>query len=247
MTPRSDLDLVRIDLACSFVFDTAGRIKRTNAPDATRGPRLYLSGCRDGNVLALGHDVSDAVAREIESLATDEPPLATLDAVPRHLDRFLALLGRDVPVEEWMTGPRWVVPDGFTFEDHGLLVRSGSAEGDALVERLREHGMTPDLRVEGFHDPGDFWPPWCALLDGDEVASICFAARLGSRGAEAGVTTMAPYRGRGFATAATAGWATHPELRRHALFYSTSHQNVASQHVAQRLGLRFLGSSLRIM
>ncbi len=48
------------------------------------------------------------------------------------------------------------------------------------------------------------------------------------------------------AAVATAGWAAHPALANHALIYSTSLANTSSQRVTQRLGLRFIGASLRL-
>ena len=93
---------------------------------------------------------------------------------------------------------------------------------------------------------GDFWPPWCVALQGDEIAAIAFAARLSPDAAEPGVGSVPAFRGRGLAAAATAGWAALPGLQGRALFYGTSRTNVSSQRVAVRLGLRFLGASLSI-
>ena len=69
----------------------------------------------------------------------------------------------------------------------------------------------------------------------------------GQTGAEVGIVTVPALRGRGYATAATAGWASLPALRRRVLFYSALQTNVSSRRVAERLGLRFLGGSLTII
>ena len=98
----------------------------------------------------------------------------------------------------------------------------------------------------GFKDTRDFWEPWCIALDGAEIASIAFAARLGAIGAEVGVYTFPKYRGCGFAAAVTASWASLESLNQRALFYSTAKSNRSSQRVAARLGLRRIGSSFRI-
>jgi predicted GNAT family acetyltransferase len=79
-----------------------------------------------------------------------------------------------------------------------------------------------------------------AVSDG-EVVSICHCARLSDRGAEAGVWTDAKYRGRGLAAAVTAAWASLLAGSGRTLFYSTSAENVSSQRVAARLGLREIG------
>ncbi len=98
----------------------------------------------------------------------------------------------------------------------------------------------------GFTSLGEFWPPWSIAMDGDEIASIAFTVAKNHHAAEVGLATMPAFRGRGLGAAATAGWASHPELGGRALFYSTSRANVSSQRVVERLQLRFLGASLRI-
>jgi predicted GNAT family acetyltransferase len=97
-----------------------------------------------------------------------------------------------------------------------------------------------------FVDVGELWAPWCVALDGDEIASIAFTVGTGPASAEVGVATMPAFRGRGFAAAATAGWAAHEALRGRRLFYSTSWSNVSSQRVTERLGLRFIGTRFTI-
>jgi len=69
------------------------------------------------------------------------------------------------------------------------------------------------------------------------------SARLGGRGAEAGVVTVPAHRRRGFAAAATAGWVALIAGRGLAPFYSTEAANLASQGVARRLGLTYLGAT----
>jgi hypothetical protein len=63
---------------------------------------------------------------------------------------------------------------------------------------------------------------------------------------DVGVATMRPFRGRGSAAAATAGWAALPAIRGLHSFYSTSWSNVSSQRVTERLGLRFIGTRFTI-
>ncbi len=123
---------------------------------------------------------------------------------------------------------------------------SNTPEGDRLLVHLRDRGMPDALVALGFVDVGELWAPWCVALHNEDIASIALAARLGSAGAETGVATVPAFRGRGFAAAATAGWAMLPALRERVLFYSTSRANVSSQRVAQRLALRFPGASLAI-
>jgi len=88
--------------------------------------------------------------------------------------------------------------------------------------------------------------PWCVALHDRQVASVAFAARLSKAGAEIGVATAPEMRGRGYAATAVARWSRLRSLRSRALFYSTDQTNGSSQRVAARLGLRFLGASVRL-
>jgi ribosomal protein S18 acetylase RimI-like enzyme len=242
----SDGDLLAIQAATRFVMTDSGRVLCENAPDRSAAPRLSLMGCTSGNLARLRHDVGGETAHAIEALVADEPPLGDPDNTPVHLEDYIRLLAGEAPVERWSTGLSWCFPDHLSYTHEVPLVGSGTPEGDRLLARLRDQGMPPALAAIGFVDVGEFWAPWCVALDGDDIASIAFAARLGPHGAETGVATAPAFRGRGFAAAATAGWSSLPALRGRALFYSTSRSNVSSQRVVQRLGLRFLGASLAI-
>ena len=242
----NDLDLLGLQAATNFVLSESGRIVRYNSPDRAAPPRLYLAGCMSGNVLRIRHDVAPEIATAIESLAADEPPFCHADSAPLHLKDYMRLLGAGAPVEHHELGLIWTAPEGLNFDHPAKLVASDTPEGAALLDRLTEQGMPESLTAAGFVDAGEFWAPWCLALHGDDIASIAISARLGPRAAEVGVYTLAAYRGRGFAAAATAGWASHAALRGRTLFYGTSRANVSSQRVTQRLGLRFIGASLAI-
>ena len=242
----NDPELLGIRTTTNFVLSASGRILHQNSPDKEPGPRLYLAGCQSANVTLIRHDVGERTAQAIERLAADEPPLRDRDSLPVRLDEYLDLLSAEAPVEQWDAGLIWTFPDHLDYEHPAVLVGSDTPEGDRLLDRLTEQGMPEALLVAGFVDVGEFWAPWCVALQGDEIASIAFAARLGPAAAETGVYTFAAFRGRGLAPAATAGWASLPALSGRRLFYSTSRTNISSQRVTQRLGLRFIGASLTI-
>jgi hypothetical protein len=143
-------------------------------------------------------------------------------------------------------GPIHLLPHGTAWKGDVAIAAQGTPEGDALVARLAKDGMPPSLVEAGFNDLSDFWEPWCVALIGGEIASIAFAARLGPGAADIGVHTMREFRGRGFATAATAAWSALPMLQTRTLFYSTHRDNRSSQRVIARLELPFLGESMRV-
>ncbi len=241
-----DLQLLRVDIDTMFVMSASGRIERENDPDRSPGPRLFFAGCPFGNVARVRYDVDDRVAQSVLELAAKAPPWRDPDALPAGVDKIVELFSSAQPAETIVAHLIYKLPNGLRYEHPAQIVRGDSPEGQAMWARLAERGM-PDYIVDaGFKDTRDFWEPWCVALDGADIASIAFAARLGAIGAEVGVYTFPKYRGRGFAAAVTAGWASLESLNQRALFYSTAKSNQSSQRVAARLGLRRIGSSVRI-
>jgi hypothetical protein len=244
-----DLDLLRTDVETLFVLDRRGRIVGTNSLDrpAIPAPRMHLAGCASGNMVFFRHDVQDGTVRAVQALADSEAPLTDVGAAMERGETYAALFAKDAGESRWEVGLTYLLPNTVEHSHAVPVVRSGTREGGRLLKRIRAGRMPAALRDVGFAAVDEFWEPWCAALDGDDIASLAFAARLGERGAEAGVTTVRGMRGRGFAAAATAGWASHPALDGRVLFYSTSIQNASSQRVPARLGLRLLGFSLSIL
>jgi RimJ/RimL family protein N-acetyltransferase len=143
-------------------------------------------------------------------------------------------------------GVIYELPNDLEYEPDAPLIDSESDKGERLYAYLSIHGMPSGLSDMGFRDVSDFWAPWCVALHDGQVASVAFAARLSKSGAEIGVTTAPAFRGRGYAAAAAARWSRLQSLQSRALFYSTDQTNGSSRRVAARLGLRFLGASLRL-
>lgn len=240
---RSTLELAALEVGTLFVLSPLGRIVRENDPDASRGPRFYLGGSPEGNAWAIHEDVPPETTRALDDLAMSEPPLGAASGEPRHVDEYRALLGPDVNVT---TGLAYVLDVPPHLDPFVPLVRSGTPEGARLVDRLARNGMPEALRESGFASTTDFWEPWCVALYEEGIGAITFTSRLGDEAVEAGTVTVPALRRRGLATAATAGWATHPDLEERVRFYSTAQANAASQRVARRLGARFVGATYRI-
>jgi hypothetical protein len=232
------------------VLDDRGRIVCENDPPRSVGPRLHLGRSTSSRVVRFRHDVRDDTVAEIEALVAREPPLGDRTSDPAHLDHYVELLAREMPVEQHVAGVSYCVPDDFEPDDfeqeheHEVsLVRSGTPAGDRVRAELAQEGMPAGLAALGFTE---LWEPWCIAVHDGLVVSVVETVRSGTAGVEAGVTTIPAFRRRGFASAATAGWASHPALRGRTRFYSTHRANIASQRVAARLRLQFVGSTLRV-
>ena len=238
--------LLTINAAVMFVTDASGRMVRQNDPERSAAPLMHFSGCETGNLFLLRSDISAPVAQQISALVALEPPFAELGARPLFLDRYRELLGLDTPVPERSFAQIHQLPRGLSFEHHAIIVKQGTAEGNKLFAELKRHGLPAAWRAMGFADVSHLWEPWCVALVRGDIAAIAFAARLGEGGAEIGVATLPAFRGRKLAPAVTAGWSSLPQLVTRALFYSTTRDNTASQHVIARLGLPLVGVSVRL-
>ena len=239
------LGLLRLETATLCEVTELGRTTIGRSPERKAPPRMSLVRSPAGSLVWLRHDVDDEAAREVEALASAEPWPDDPSSLPIHLSAFGRILGVSVDDVD-RGGPIYTFPDRPTFAHPARLIRSGTGDADRLVARLVEHGMPESLSSAGFVDVGELWEPWCIAADGEEIASIAFTVGSTASSAEVGVCSMVAFRGRGFAAAAVAGWASHPELRGRTLFYSTSWSNVSSQRVTDRLGLRFLGTRFTI-
>lgn len=235
--------LTNLELKTRFDIAPDGRIEREAAPDGAPGPLLFLAGCDEGVAVRFGREVSDDLAAELNALAADEPPLPDPDGAPRHLERYLALLGAGCLARP---GLAFHLPHGTSAPGRAEVVLSGTAEAAQLEERFACEGMPPALMAMKIREVADLWPPYCLVLEDGEIASMAFASRLGAQGVELGLETLPPFRGRGLAALAVAGWSGHPDLADRTLFYSTARSNLASQRVVAKLGLRFLGPTWEI-
>jgi hypothetical protein len=242
----SDAELLAIQFQTVFVLERPGRILTTNDPDRSPAPRFALFGCASGNIYGVRADMAASIATQLMDLAGSEPPFCNQVGAPRHLDRYIDLLSRTAPVSRPHLEMSYVLPNDIAYQHDVRLICSNSPERQELRATLATKGMPSGLAEMGFTDVSAFWDPWCVALHDAEVASVAFAARLSETGASLGLATSPGLRGRGYAAAATAGWARMPALRSRALFYSTRQTNISSQRVVARLGLRFLGAGLAL-
>ena len=246
MSRRDDLRLLAANVATNFVLSDGDRIESENDPDLTPCPRVFVGGCANGNIVRVHRDLSAATARAVGDRVGQAPPWPNPRVAPTFLAEVSEILAREAPVESATPGVIYQVPHGRAPASDVKVVRSETPAGQALLARLAERGMPRALRKAGFAGVRDLWTPWCAALEGEDVAAVAFAARLSPLGAEIGLFTVPAYRGRGLATLLTAAWSSLDFLEDRDLFYSTLTTNRASVRVAERLGLRRLGAGVRI-
>ena len=160
-------------------------------------------------------------------------PASSPEAFLPSLGAVLASLAPGGETWDLYSGPAYVFPEALTIPDAVTLVEPGHA--DLLAEHFP---FTATWLRES-------WPCYAMLVDGRAVA-ICDSARRTAHVAEAGVDTVAEYRGRGYAALVTAAWAQAIRATGITPVYSTSHDNHASQAVARKLGLREFGWDVQV-
>jgi RimJ/RimL family protein N-acetyltransferase len=241
-----DLRLLNLDAETIFLLTASGRISGENDPDRSPGPRMFFAGCSQGNIARVRDDVDDQLASRLLATGSQELPWRSADALPQCLGKIIELLSASEPVVTIGPGLIYKLPNGLSYAHSARIVHGDSVEGAKMRARFADRGLPKSMLDAGFKNVGDFWEPWCVALDGEEIASIAFAARIAAAGAEIGVYTFPKFRAQGFAAAVTASWSSMPSLAARELFYSTQRSNRSSQRVAARLGLRLIGATLRI-
>lgn len=194
------------------------RIVSTREPDPSPGPDFVLIRRADSCAWAIGSGLGDEHARELTSLALDEPPTSDFRQPPRHLKEYMEIVRGD-----FHAGPAFEFPDPMPFVEEAVLIED--------VEQLR--GSFNGWTAEEL--PGR--SPIIAIVEDGAPISICFCARISDLAAEAGVETAPEFRGRGYAGLATAAWAAAIQASGRIPIYSTSWSNAPSLAVACKLGL----------
>ncbi len=201
-----------------FSLDGDGRIVGTREPDPSPGPLFSLVRGKDDCAWAVRSDVPRSVAKELDALAREEPPVADFRVAPVHAEQYLSLVDGRVD-----SGP------AFTFPEEII-----ESKGTVFVD---------DSKHFNPHFAGwtaseiPYRTPIVALMEDGDAVSVCFCARRSDVAAEAGVETAIAYRGRGFAPRVTATWAMAIQASGRVPLYSTSWDNSASLSVARKLGL----------
>jgi hypothetical protein len=215
-----------------YRYNAEGRMLCVNEPGDPPADRFFMGRTLQGNLWRFRYDLPAAIVEQLEALCRTEPISAELARPPLHYDAIRAVLQVQAPIEGEYRGPAYRVPDSVQ-----------APAGVVLISAANEHLLQP-----WFMDwlPVDPEQTVAAVLEEQVAVAICFCSRLTGRAAEAGVETATPFRRRGYAAAATAGWAAELRRRGRIALYSTSWDNLASQGVARKLGMRMYGEDWSI-
>lgn len=202
------------------------------------GPHhLVIGTAADGQVCVVGRDVPDSLAADLADVVASAPVRADASRPPAALDRCQRMLGDALDPVELSSGPSYLISGLIGAESTVDIVGSGDADIDVL--RAANPGNWEPDEWDGLLD--GTLGPWAMAIHHDQVIAICHTPARSDQGAEAGVWTHPDFRGRGHAAAVTAAWAAIMAPAGQYLFYSTFADNLSSQRVAARLGLRPIG------
>lgn len=236
---NGDVELLEVEIETLWLKDERNRLVKERRANGLAAPHLVIAASGDGRTFALGAEVPDALAAELQAEVAGEAPSRDPDVPPASIARCEQLLKGSLGPVELFGGPSYVIPPQTGVTSAAEIQRSDSENAELLesqdLERLNWSADEWRQLLDGSLGP------WAmATIDG-RVVAICHSARLTDRGAEASVWTDPGFRGQGHAAAVTAAWASllAPSGRR--LFYSTSATNLSSQRVAARLNLRLIG------
>lgn len=192
--------------------------------------------------LWMGAELPGSLAAALASVFAEAPRSPDPRQPPPGLALCRPLLEGGAPLR-CQGEPRYLFPDDVRFASDAHLVRSGEPERETL--RAANPGNWHPVEWDELLD-GQLGP-WAMAVEGALVTSICHTpGPLEGRGAECGVWTRPGFRGRGLGAAVTAAWAGLLRAPGRYLFYSTNAENLSSQRLTQRLGLRPLGWTWRL-
>lgn len=179
------------------------------------------------------HDVDNDLRRELEALSEDDALRDNVLDSPMSPLRYEDLLARVAPVQKTESGPAFCFPRKLHTTIDTILVTESNAQ---ILHPLLDDWI-PDVPLGQ--------PMYALTVDGRAVA-VCCSVRLTSMAHEAGVETVASYRGRGYAAKVVTAWARAVREMGRVPLYSTSWQNEASRAVARKVALIQFGSDLHI-
>lgn len=231
MDPRSDLQLMDLQVSTLFVCDANGRLRYINEPgyaeaELDPAPRFFMGRTKEGNVWRFRHDLPNDLVHDLEQVCRSEPVAMNLAAVPMNAAGIRTVLHAHAPITHEERGPAYWIPDSVQAPPAVVLISEANA-----------HLLAANFPWKLTSRSGFKSGPLAATIVRGSAVSICYCARLTALAAEAGVETVEAARGHGYASAAVAGWTSAVRQRGLVPLYSTSWENVASQGVARKLGM----------
>jgi hypothetical protein len=195
-------------------------------------PHFYVLRTLQEVICRFHADLADDVVLHLEALSQRERKRPE-QWQSEYGDYLTALAAPNLRVTAMRAGPLYTFPDDIA--PSGACVAINESNSYLLHNGLE--AWLPDVAI-GL--------PFFAAIEGDRAVAVCTTAAASQKAHEAGVETLAAYRGKGFAADAVAAWAGAVRASGATPFYGTTFDNISSQRVAWRLGLSPLASEFSI-
>ncbi|WP_339300225.1 GNAT family N-acetyltransferase [Paenibacillus sp. FSL R5-0623] len=227
MVPKSNLSpmaMLKIQVSTLYIINEQQRLLSINEPGGGQAPALFIGMTSAGSLIYYHEqfppDLMDELSKDCE-LPLDIPKLI------RKVETF-------EPVNHVWMGPVYAFPE-ISDEWNQKVQLIGQEQRYLLAEHFSE--LTDHLHEKS---------PVAAYVIGDSAVAVCCSARVSLHGAEASLYTAPGYRGHGYAAETVKCWQYYVKERGRMPIYSTSWDNLASQHVARKLGLIQFGVDFSI-
>jgi len=236
----SALDMMRRHVDALFTRDAEGRLLAVNDGEGGAAPRFFLGRTREGCLWRFAAGLPSAVARELEHVCRNEPPLdGDGGRVPAGRDEYLRILGADGQVGKVWVGPCYCRPTTAASGSETRSVPGLHLIDESNIGLLKAH-------LADWVDVAMQWRPTVVSLENGNAVSVCASVRKTGEAHEAGVDTAPAFRRRGFARVAVAGWLAEVNRIGAEPLYSTSWENEASQRLAATLALTMFGVDFHV-
>jgi hypothetical protein len=208
-----------------FRADARGRLTES-------APHFYLLRTPQEVICRFHADLADDVVLRLEGLVQRERGRSA-QWQSEYGDYLNALAAPHLCVAAMRAGPLYTFPDDIA--PSGVCAAINESNSYLLHNGLEE--WLPDSGNRH---------PFFAAIEGDRAVAVCATIIASQDAYEAGVETLAAYRGRGFAADAVAGWAGAVRALGATPFYGTTFDNISSQRLAQRLSLSLVASEFSV-
>jgi RimJ/RimL family protein N-acetyltransferase len=226
----SNLQFMELHLNTLFRCDPDGRLRCVNEHGDPPAPRFFMGRTPQGNFWRFRYDLPAGVVEQLDALCQSEPITADLASTPQNYAAIKAVLAEYAPIQDEYRGPAYWIPEGNSIATNAVLI----AETNAELLRTTFSWLLPLVQATATE-------PIAVAVEQDKAVAVCFCSRIPNRATEAGLETLEAFRGKGYATAVVAAWSAAVRRLGCIPLYSTSWDNLASQGVARKLGMRLYG------
>ncbi len=213
-----------------YTYDKSGQITGSNQFDGGSVPCFHLAKTFEGNFSIFRHDFPSGLKKSILNFVQKEPLLSNPLEPPKFREQYLTLLSQHQSIESIWHGPAYYIRK-INYSDSTNIIHINEGNKNLLKPLMND--WIPDVPHR---------TPFVAAVINSHAVAVCASVRITPEAHEAGVETHPNYRGRGLALKTVSAWAKAVNALNAVPLYSTSWDNHASQAIAQKLEMDFIGT-----